>query len=1104
MYKNYTKKQGILKGYVHKIPLIMRLTIILLITTMMQVSAASYAQRISLNTKNATLLEVFKEIRVQSGYDFMFDRQLIANANPVSINLSNASLNEVLKRCFEQQSFTYTIEDKTIVIKTKDKSLLDNLVRYFKSITVTGVLLNEKGQPMPGASIKVKGANRFTSTNATGSFTLTNVDENAEIVISFIGYEPKELKVKADLGTIALVMANSKLDEVQVQAYGQISRRLNTGNITTVTAADIEKQPVNNVLLALEGRVPGLFITQTTGLPNAAVQVKIRGTNTISQSKDPLYVVDGLPYTPTLISIGSGNSGVSNPLSFINPASIESVNVLKDADATAIYGSRGANGVILITTKKGVAGNAKFDLNVYTGISRIPSEMDLMNTDEFLNMRREAFKNDGITPTASNAPDLFNWDPTRNVDWEKRLLNNVTLSTNAQLSMSGGAENTQYRIFGGYVNTAPPFDGNFSSQKVSGGITLSTSTLDKRFRAQFSVNYLSDQTYLPSYDPTTNIFLAPNAPDPINADGSVNFKDYAANPMAGFKNWNRTKTNNLIANTNLSYVILPSLTLRVTGGYNTINVKGNQANTIAQSAGDPNVSNATGSAVFSNNTVLSWIVEPQISFQKRILKGNFEALIGTTFQQNKSDGQVINGSGYTNDALLTSLAAASAITKGTSVLEVGRFNSVYGRLNYNYDEKYLINLTGRRDGSSRFGPDKRFGNFGAIGAGWIFSKENLIAEQLPFLSFGKLRASYGVTGNEPSANYKYSSLHTFQTPARPYQGAQAITTDNLLYSDYAWEEVRKLEGGLELGFLKDRIIATFSYFKNNSSNQLINYKVPSTTGFTTVLLNWDADIQNTGMEMTLSTVNVKSPNFRWKSEFNLTFSKNKLVSFPGIATSSYSSTYKVGLPLSVQARYIAAGVNPQTGVYQFYDKNGNLTYTPENSDATDYTSFDPKFYGGLSNSFTYKQFSLDVFFQFVKQKGADYFYNTSGSSAPGYSVYGSNNQPTQLLNRWQKPGDITPYEKYTSQSGSDAANALFYQAQSTAAITDASYIRLKTLSFSYELPANISRKFKADRARIYAQGQNLLTITPYKGIDPESQSFLPPLSVWTIGIQLTF
>jgi TonB-linked SusC/RagA family outer membrane protein len=1064
--------------------------------------------KVSLFVKNEKLEKVFRLVESQTSFRFIYNTSQVKNAATVSVSLSNASVEQVLAQVLPPLYFSFEQTGTRILVKAEDSKLALLPEAFYglpadTLVTVRGLVTDPDGRALAGVNIRVKGMNQYTTSDKTGAFALMNVDANALIELSFVGYVVKEIKAGAVPAKISMVSAYSKLDEVQVIAYGTTTKRLNTGNVSTLKAEDIEKQPVNNVLLALQGRSPGVFITQNSGLPNSTVKVQIRGTNTMAQGTDPLYVIDGVPYAANMLAnVGSSGAGDASPLSFINPSSIESIDVLKDADATAIYGSRGANGVILITTKKGQAGAAKFSANVYTGISRTPAKAKLMNRDQYLAMRNEAFRNTGITKSVTNAPDLLLWDTTRNENWQKRLLGHASLNTDAQLSLSGGTLNSSYRIFGGYNKTTPPFPGSFKADKLSGGMSLSTASANKRFTAQFSMSYLVDNTFLPSYNPVTGIMLAPVAPEPFNTDGSINYKDYSTNnPFPGFYTTYKGKTSNLVTNISLSYRIVSSLVFKIAGGYNSNVVNGNYRYSIAAQVGNPFISIPSASANFSYNTLTSRILEPQLSYNGSVGKGKWEALLGTTFQENNSNGQLLYGSGYTSDAQLTSLAAATIVTKGASTYEQSKFNSLFGRINYRFEDKYLVNLTGRKDGSSRFGPDRKFGNFGAAGIGWIFSKEQFIASRLPFLSFGKLRASYGITGNEPGGNYQYLSLHDFYTPARPYQNAQGIYPGNLLSADYAWERVKKMEGGLELGFLKDRILASVSYFNNRSSNQLVSYDLPGITGFTSVYLNRDATIQNTGLEFTLNTQNIKTTAFTWSSNFNLTVYKNKLLAFPGIEKTPYRLSLIVGQPLSILQRYRAAGVDPQTGVYQFYNSNGDLTFTPTTTDMTATVNTDPRLYGGFQNSFTYRNFSLDVFLQFVQRRGFNYYFISL--QAPGRSYFGDGNQPVAVLDRWQKPGDKATYQKFTSSSG-NIANAYAYQQYSDAAYTDASYIRLKNVSFSYKLPQTILKKSNIEQARFYFQAQNLFTLTHYKGLDPEGQGTTPPLSIWTVGAQLTF
>jgi hypothetical protein len=387
-----------------------------------------------------------------------------------------------------------------------------------------------------------------------------------------------------------------------------------------------------------------------------------------------------------------------------------------------------------------------------------------------------------------------------------------------------------------------------------------------------------------------------------------------------------------------------------------------------------------------------------------------------------------------------------------------------------------------------------------VGAAWIFSKENFVQHALPFLSFGKLRGSYGTTGSDQIGNYQFYDL--FQTTTYSYQGTTGLTPVGISNPDLAWEETKKLEGGLELGFIKDRILLQANYYRNRTSNQLVSSNLSAVTGFGTVSINLPATVQNAGWEFMLSTVNVKSKNFGWISSFNLTMARNKLVDYPGLQGSPNQDAFVIGQPLGTAKFFHFIGVDPQTGVYEFSDSKGNPTFNPSfETDRTVLLNATPKYYIGLLNSFNYKGWQLDIFFHFRKQLGSNYLLQFPYPSG----VFGSN-RPTAVLNRWQKPGDSAPIELYTQNFSSNVVTGYNNYAQSSDYVyKDASFIRLANLSLSYQFPSQWTRKLHLQNGRIFFHGQNIFTITKYKGVDPESQSptALPPLRVFTGGINLT-
>lgn len=1077
----------------------MKITFFLLLATFMSVSASSLAQKVTLNTTNANLKMVLKDIKKQTGYSFIIDEQLLDNAKTVTLHLNNTGINAALDQLFENQPLTFTIEDKVVTIKEKKPSFLDKLKSSLNldKIDVHGRVVNENGEPLSGATVTVRGVNQSTSTDANGYFYLSDVNQDATIAISYIGYNKQELKAIKDLGTVKLVVTSNSLDQVQVIAYGTTTERLNTGDVTTIKSSDIEKAPVDNVLAAIEGKVSGLLVNQNNGMPNSSFSVQIRGQNSISNGNDLLYVIDGVPYTSELVASSTLNPAGGNPLNFINPADIESISILKDADATSIYGSRAANGAMLITTKKGKAGKLKLDINASQGMAQAPLTAQFLNTPEYLAMRQEAFKNDGAQPNQYNAPDLLVWDTTRYTNWEKYLIGRTAQYNNISANLSGGNNNTQYLFGATYHDQSTVFPSSDADQKVSLHFNLASSSDDQKFKFNLTANYMVDNSNLPDYDLTSFINTPPDAPSVYNSNGSLNWANSTfQNPLALSLARYTATTNNIVSNALLSYNLIKGLFIRSSFGYT--NLQSNEFSSLPIAGQNPAYS-PTGSSMFGNNNIHSWTVEPQLSYSLSVKKSHVEALVGSTFEENSTNGQSLGAQGYTSDALLESIQAAPRVLIGSISNIIYKYSALFGRVNYNYDDKYLINVNWRRDGSSRFGPADEFHNFASVGGAWIFTKEDFFKKDNNILSFGKLRASYGTTGSDQIGDYRFYNL--YQSGYSQYQGTTGLTPTGFYNPNLEWELTKKLEGGLELGFLKDRILLQVNYYADRSSNQLLSSPLPSITGFTSIPINFPATVQNSGWEFMLNTTNISSKDFKWKTSFNLTANQNKLVAFPGLSDNpNFENSYVIGQPITVVRVFHSLGVDPQTGVYEFEDSQGKPTFNPSfPTDATSFVNLAPKFYGGFQDSFIYKAWQLDIFFQFRKQMGRNPLFSLF--APPGFEA----NDLTAVLNRWQSPGDKATVEQLTERFGSNPFNAYQYAQQSDLAYVDASFIRLSNLSLSYQLPGDWLKKFGVHGVQIYVHGQNLLTITKYKGLDPETQNMggLPVLRVITVGIHLS-
>jgi TonB-linked SusC/RagA family outer membrane protein len=966
------------------------------------------------------------------------------------------------------------------------------------SNVITGTVTDAQG-PLPGVTVALKGGTAGTLTDEKGRYSLP-ASATDILVFSHLGYRMVEQAVgTATVLDILLEQDTSALREVVVNAgYYSVKDKERTGSIARITSKDIETQPVTNVLATMQGRMAGVDITQASGIAGSGFDIKIRGQNSLrADGNAPLYIIDGVPYASD--ALGAGYTATvmplpTSPLNNLNPGDIESIEVLKDADATAIYGSRGANGVVLITTKKAKAGKTTYSFNVHRGTAEVARFSDLMKTEQYLAMRREAFANDGITEYPANAYDVNGkWDPNRYTDWQEVLTGGTAQITNLQAAVSGGSGQTQFLISGNYGKETTVFPGKFRYHKGNIRANLNHTSADSRFRATLATGYTYQDNNQPAKDYTVESrMLAPNAPALYTQDGSLNWEDGTFNnPLRQLQGDFLARTYDLVANLSVAYQLLHGLELKSSFGFTDLRHKesSSQPSTIYNPA--LAVGPAYSQIALAITGRQSWIAEPQIHYHHNWndqLK--IDLLAGSTFQQQNGNQLLIRAKGFTSNSLINNLAAASDVTIDGNEDAVYRYQAFFGRLNLNYKDRYLLNLTGRRDGSSRFGPGMRFANFGAIGVAWIFSEEAALRGGA--LSFGKLRASYGVTGSDQIGNYQY--LDTYSANGGTYQGVIGLSPTRLFNPNFAWETNRKFEIGIEIGLLRDRIFLAVASFSNRSSNQLVGVPLPATTGFSSIQANLDATVQNSGVETTLRTVNIETQHFKWVSSLNTTILHNKLVSFPNLEASTYRNQFALGEPLNIRKMYHYEGVDPETGLYRFRDVNGDGKITAD-ADKTAIADLNPKFYGGLQNQISYKNWQLDFLFQWVRKQSI----NTAILGVPGTM----GNQTTAIGNHWHSNGDDAAYQLLTTGTNADAVKAFTNFNASDGVITDASFVRLKNIALSYSLPASW---LGGGSCKLMLEGQNLLTFTRYQGADPEfvAASSLPPLRIMTIGAQFTF
>ncbi len=1052
------------------------------------VTVPGKAQTFSLSFQRAGLRTVFSKIEQESPFRFLYTEEMLAQSQPVSFTVREVSLDSVLSLCFREQPLSYVREGQHIIIRPKviEKPLSVNR-------TLRGKIVDEQGEPMAGITVAIQPGKGITATDQLGEFIFSSAPASVQLSISGGEIVGQELFIGNQPYVVVTVQRKvTLLDESVVIAYGKTTKRNTTGTISKVGKDELGVQPITNFLAGIEGRVTGLQIAQSSGLPGSHFSIRLRGQNSIANGNEPLYIIDGVPLPSNSLTstLGGGGGANASPLASINPSDIESVEILKDADATAIYGSRGANGVILISTRRAKAGQTSLDAKIYSGWGKVTRLLPMLGLDDYLTMRKEAFSNDGVVPTISNARDLKLWDSTRFTDWQKLLIGQSMHLTDVNLGLSGGSGQTQFFINGGYHKESTIIPGDFGEDKKSLSFSLHHLSVDRRFRVTLSGTYMHNKTFLPKEDISTYLSLAPNAPALYTAAGKFNWENSTwTNPLAILERSYETRTANLLSNLHLSYTILKGLEAKVNVGFTSMHMREHvRLPGISYDPGLPWIA----SAGFGSNLVETFISEPQLSYKFSKGKANLQVLAGGTLQGTAQQALVQSGSGYQSDELLHSLQAASTVLTITDQQSIYRYAGFFSRLSVDWDSRYFLTLNGRRDGSSRYGPAQRFANFGSAGLGWIFSREKLL-QSSRFLSYGKLKFSMGVTGNDQIGDYKF--LHTYGTYLYNYQNVATLTPTQLFNPSYSWEKVVKNEVSLDLGFLKDRFLLTVNYYHNLTRNQLIQYALPGTTGFQGILQNLPARIKNYGWEFELNSILLKQKNWSWNSKFTLTIPRNRLVSFEGLASSSYANTYVIGQPLSISKRFLYTGVDKATGNYSFADQNGDgRISSPADLAAIVFTG--QQYFGGLDQTLRYKNFKLGIFTQFVRILHTPTYI--SRFARPG----SLSNQPSYVTNRWRSSGQTATIQKYSNSN--NLSNTAFTNFRnSDQALGNGSYIRVKNISGSYELPAKVCAKAKIKSCSFFIQLQNPFSITSYQGLDPETKAVIPPLKLFTGGLQLS-
>lgn len=1070
-----------------------------------------YAQsQYTISAENVPLKKVMKQIERYGEYYFAYRTEFLQHDVRVTVHVTNGTIDDVMKQALRGLGLDYLIVGNMITVRP-DTSYAN--IHKQVLLTITGKVINETGEPVQNVSVSERGTQTGTFSGSDGYFNIT-VKPYTLLSFTSVGYEPVHRLIKdRSFITVLLKHQVKDLDETVITGYGKTSKRYNTGAIYKINSADIARQPVSDPLGTLAGRVPGLLITQSNGLPGSTYKVQLRGQSSIGITpgllppNDPLFIIDGVPYAPNNNLILGATSGSAlgesgrSPFSFINIGDIDHIEILKDADATAIYGSRGSNGVILISTKKGKVGAPVFNINVNTGWSRITRYADMMNTAQYVQMRNEALKNDGLPVDISTAPDLISWDTARYTDFKKMLIGGEAVTNNVQLSFSGGNNRLQYYLGAGYRRETTVFPGDLKNERLSGHVNLHYQSKDTNLNITLSVITTHDKNWSIANDLTNYVSLAPHTPVLYDSTGKLNWQQgdlNFTNPLSFLLQDYESSATNLLGNLDINYRIARNLTFKTSLGYNWLLFDDFSIKPGSSLIPNPGV-DPKGSAYVGRVKYDSWIAEPQLEYSKYWGIGKISGLVGATMQMQNHSVATIEATDFPGDDMLRNIQAAG-IQKPINLNTEYKYGGVFARLTSILCDKYLINLTGRTDGSSRFGPGKQVGMFWSTGLGWIFSNEPFI-KTIPFISYGKLRASYGVTGNDQIGDYQY--LDKWQELTGAYMGQAGIHPVQLADSNYSWEVSRKMEAAIELGLIKDRVMITAAHYRHRTGNQLIAYILPGITGFNFYTAkNSPALVQNTGWELQLQTKNRINRNWQLNGNVLLTIPRNKLIAFPNLATSSYKTKLEIGQSLSVLNGYEYKGVNSDTGVFEFFDQDGDGDITfPKDYRLLGH--LDPQWYGSVQANVQYKGWQLDIFWEVRRQRASSYLYPMYSFHPPGTML---KNQPVMALHRWPNCKERASLQQYTTGAIDATSDAISKFIASDGAIKDASFARLRNIELSWQLPIKWKKSIAMKYCRLYVQGQNLFTITRYKGFDPETRSIstLPPLRTIAAGIELSF
>ena len=1085
MKKSLPNFKFLIPGSLEKTFLSMKILFVLMFAGVIQTSASVYSQSVMLNLdlKGKPLSEVFDAISGQTGYVFFYSNDVVDDQQIVDFSADQLMLEDALDSFLSTMDLAYVVQGNYIVLSPAGTvAELQEEVRETRPERreISGTVLDEEdGFPMPGVSVYVKGTTIGTTTDIDGNYTL-RIPSNARVLVfSLMGMETVEQQINdREVIDVRMKTAQIGLDEVVVIGYGTQIRREMTGSIGSISSENIAAIPSHSFESALAGQTAGVFVGQNSGRLGEAFTIRIRGASSVSASNQPLYVIDGMPVT-SQTQTSAGNHP-TNPLADINPNDIESVQVLKDASAAAIYGSRASNGVVLITTKRGSTGDTRFNLNVSTGINQASNLREWLNAEEYLELINEALDyatdEDGLiwgweTPNGIKDIYISGWRDGHDVDWQREALQ-TGMQYKVNFTASGGTENTMYYAGITYDDQDGIIIGN-SLERISGRLNLDQKVGE---RASFGMSTNFVRTVIDRVEndnawanPMQLVAMPPVQPVMDQETGTYNTNTVYYNSLINYRDASNTSTvYRTFLNAYGDYQMHEKLSFRTEFGTDILNQAEKTFYGRETNWGSPN-----GMGEERNVQVLNYNLNSYFTFNSAIgAHHHLSAVLGMSAQKSSSGGTFLQGRGFPTDDF-RNLRSAAEVT-GYDGWGFGHsYLSYFSRANYKFLERYLVGLSARVDGSSRFGADNRYGFFPSASAAWIISDEQFL-ENTNHLNFLKLRASYGLTGNSEIGNYE--ALGLFRGVS--YPGYSGLLPSQLRSPDLRWETTAQVDIGIDFAFFRDRLSGQIDYYHKNTDDLLLRRSLPATSGYTSVTRNVGS-LKNYGWEFSLRSHNLRRRDFSWITDFNISFNRNKVLNIDGPEI-AYGVNYVIeGEEIGVFKMPEYAGVHPMTGDALFFKNDGSGQTTTNYNEAQRVIvgSPNPNFIGGLSNSIVYGSFDVNILLNFVY--GNDVYI--SGGRYQSANAEWWDNQTRDQLDRWQQSGDITdvPQTRFDHRNGSQHSSRYLH---------DGSYLRLRNLNVGYTLPDQIVARAGFSKARLYFTAHNLFTLTNYPGYDPDVNS----------------